>query len=65
LHAPLALQSLVPHTPVVVHVVALAQQWVPVPDTPHSLLVHWSLALQLAPVPPMPTHVPVEPGFLQ
>ena len=57
--APVLLQSVAPHAPVVQ---AAAQQCVPVPvpPAPHSALVHWSLAEQLAPGPPFATHVPLE-----
>jgi hypothetical protein len=47
--APLALQSLVPHTPALTHVVAAAQQCVPEPAVPHLLLRHCALVEQAPP----------------
>ncbi len=63
-HAPAALQSVAPHTPVVVQVPV--QQWVPVPPVgPQSSLVHWSLAPHVAPAAPLATQVPEAPGVAQ
>jgi hypothetical protein len=56
-HAPVALQSVAPHTPPSgLHV--MAQQWVPVPDTPQVPLTHWSFALHVMPGPTFGTQAP-------
>jgi hypothetical protein len=57
-HAPVVLQSLAPHVPPVVQ--AAVQQWEPVPDAPHTPLVHWSVAPQTAPGACCATHMPPE-----
>jgi hypothetical protein len=62
--APVALQSVAPHVPPIgLH--DAAQQWVPVPATPQTPAEHWSFAVHAAPAPPLGTHVPAAPGFLQ
>jgi hypothetical protein len=63
-HAPTASQSLAPQVPAVgLH--AAVQQRVPVPLTPQTELVHWSVAPHVAPGAPFGTHVPDAPGFRQ
>jgi hypothetical protein len=62
MHAPVPSHPVAPQAPVVTQ--AAAQQ-LPVPVVPQMPLVHWFAALQVAPFPPVPTHVPVAPGFMQ
>jgi hypothetical protein len=57
-HAPVASQSVAPQAPVAVH--AAEQQWVPTPLVPQTLIVHWSLALHVAPAVPFATQLPEE-----
>jgi hypothetical protein len=56
-HAPVVTRHPVAPHGVVVGLHAVAQQK-PEPLTPHVLFVHWSFALQAAPVPPLATHEP-------
>jgi hypothetical protein len=62
MHAPVPLHPVAPQVPVVTQ--AAAQQ-LPVPVVPQMPLVHWSAAVQVEPFPPVPTHVPDAPGFMQ
>jgi hypothetical protein len=63
-HAPLGSQSVAPQVPPVgLH--AAVQQREPVPPMPQTPLVHWSIALHVAPAPPFATQVPETPGFVQ
>jgi hypothetical protein len=62
MHAPVLSHPVAPQAPEVAQVIA---QHLPVPVVPQMPLVHWLAALQVEPFPPVPTHVPEAPGFMQ